>query len=114
MEEGREARRGKVHEALPERYVKPMAEMLSRFTENSLGPGVGPGNVAGGAAVGIAIAIVIVLWREPLDELVLTDEEKAAIRFAAQEVRANPDLVKRMTGLELTGAHVKVLEALAL
>jgi hypothetical protein len=95
---------------LPEEYSKPMMSMLSRFT----GSAVSPGSVASPAAVAVAVAVVIVIWDRPLDELILTSEEKESLRYAAQQIRENPKMVKDLTGVELTRSHVKLLEAIAL
>lgn len=93
---------------LPKEYARPMMSILSRFTETSLSPGA----AASPYAVAVAIAVVIVVWDRPVDELVLTNEEKAALKYAAQQIRANPEKVKQMTGVEVTHAHLKLMESL--
>lgn len=96
--------------ALPKKYVKPMMDMINRFTETIPTPGA----VACPAAVAVAIAIVIVLWDRPLNELVLTDEDKAALKFAAGQIRETPEDVRWLIGTELSNVHLKLMEALAL
>ena len=94
---------------LPKEYDKPMMSMISRFTDSALSPG----SVASPAAVAVAVAIVIVLWDRPVDELILTDAEKAALKYAAQQIRENPEKIRQMTGIEMTRAHLKLMESLA-
>ena len=100
-------------ELLPKKYAKPMADMLNRFTESSLTP-VSPGDVASPAAVAVAVAIVIVLWDRPLEEMILTADEKRALRYAAAQISANRRAVRRATGIELSRPHLKLMEALAM
>lgn len=94
---------------LPEEYVKPLAGMLNRFSESALGPG----SVASPAAVAVAVAIVIVLWDRRLDELIVNPEDKAALKFAVEQIRAKPEVVRQVTGIELTRAHLKLMEVLS-
>lgn len=96
--------------SLPAKYVKPMADMVNRFTETTLTPGAACSPIA----VAVAIAIVIVLWDRPLSEMVLTAEDKEALKFAVEQIKADPEGVRRVTGIELTGPHVKLMETLAL
>jgi len=95
---------------LPEEYAKPMMEMLGRFSERRLSPEA----VTSPSLVAVAIAIVIVLSHRPAEELELTDEEKAALKFAVEEIRADPEKVRRVTGIDVTTVQAKMMEALAL
>lgn len=98
-----------LEQVLPEKYVKPMMSMISRFTKGISSPG----EVASPYIVAVAIAIVIILWDRPLNELVLTDKEKAALKYAAEQIRADPQIAKQEMGIEMTGVHIKLLESLA-
>ena len=93
---------------LPEKYVKPMTDMISHFTKKT------PVSALSPILVAVAVAIVIVLWDRPLDEMVMTAEDKASLKFAAEQIRANPEMVRQVAGIELTRTHLKLLEALAL
>lgn len=99
----------KLKEVLPKEYVKPMMGMLNRFTQKTMGGGA---EVAG-YWIAIAIAIVIVLWDRPFEEMILTAKDKAALKYAVKQIRANPEVVYRETGIELSQAHLKLMETLA-
>ena len=90
-------------------YAKPMAEMMTRFVDANLGTSAS----CGPYAVAIAIAVVIVVSHEPIEEMVVSPAEKKALKFAIEEIRANPAQVRRLTGIELTEPHLKLMEVLA-
>lgn len=43
----------------------------------------------------------------------MTKEEKAALKYGVQQIRANPKLFKEMAGIEMTLAHMKLMENFA-
>jgi len=94
---------------LPEKYRKPMAEMINRFA----GTVLDPGSTSCPAAIGVAIAIVIVLSHVPDQEIALTREEKEALRYVTKQIKADPAKVRELTGIEMTRPHIGLLEELA-
>jgi hypothetical protein len=94
--------------AFPEEYAKPLANVLTRFTRMQ----VKAGAVCCPYAVAVAIAVVIVVWDVTPEEMVVRPDEKAALKFALEQIKANPDMVRKLTGVELTQPHIKLMEAL--
>jgi len=97
-----------IKQVLPGDYIKPMVDMIERFSSS-----ISPGEVACPAAIAIAIAIVIVLWDRPYDELIMTTKERAALKIAAEQIKAYPERIEQVTGIKLTPMHQKLIEALS-
>ncbi|NOQ21405.1 MAG: hypothetical protein GQ565_01970 [Candidatus Aegiribacteria sp.] len=94
---------------IPSEYIKPMADMMRRFVETNLGSAA----ACGPYAIAIAIAVVIVVSNESIEEMVINPKEKRALKFAVEQIRANPEQVRKVTGIELTEPHLKLMEVLA-
>lgn len=100
----------RLEQGLPDEYAKPMMDMLQRFTGTIVTPEI---VVPSPIVIAIVIAIVIILWPSEVREA-LTDKDRAALKFAVEQIRAEPEKVRELTGIDVASIDERLEKLLEL